>query len=466
MKAAPVALALLSVAGCAFRVEGVDLDLGPDVDLQLVEVADLSGTGDLRPDQADGATPCDPGGADDQCSADQQSILRCLPDGSGYASTSCDYGCVATGGVPHCARLEPSGVAQASDCETATAMPTITSNLLFNTDDGSISGGLTRAPGEGVKNGISFRVATQATGPNVGVFGFAGLTLAQGIVVHARGAAALSIVSSGDVVINGTVDLQDACTATTLSAGAGAGGSADTSGSGSGGGGAGGTDAGGKSSGAGGGGHGDVGGGGGATMLAGGRAGSAFGDLTVEPLTLEGGGGGGGAGGAGGNGGGAFQVAVNGTLTVKGTIHAGGCGGGGGGASGSGGGGGAGGAILLEAAHVVLVGGSVLAANGGGGGGGGSGATAGGKATAGIGVASGGSGAAQGGSGGAVGSTAGKTPSPGTKLAGGGGGAVGRIVIKTRDGNVDDQGSIWSPRLADVNAGGASPASLGSAIFQ
>jgi hypothetical protein len=462
-----IALVALVVAGCAFHIESVDVDVAADRDLQEPAAADLASAVDQLSDgAADGATACDPGGTDDQCSADQQSILRCRADGSGFAATVCDYGCTVLGGYPHCARLEPSGVAQGSDCETAAASPTITSNVLLNTDDGSIVGGLNRSPGEGLKNGIFFRLATQGAGPKVGIFGFAGLTTAQGIVVHARGAAALAIVSSADVSLSGTIDLQDGCSTATLPAGAGAGGTA-TDGGGTGAGGLGSTDIGGKSSGGGGGGHGDVGGAGGASMVAAGRAGAMFGDLSVEPLVLEGGGGGGagGAGGAGGNGGGALQIAVNGTLTLKGTIHAGGCGGDGGGASGSGGGGGAGGAILLEAAHVVMVGGSVVAANGGGGGAGG-GTGAGADATASNGPAAGGSGVAQGGSGGATGSTAGKTAPTGTKLSGGGGGAVGRIVIKTRDGSVDDQGAVWSPALGDVNAAGKSPSALVRAAFQ
>src|SRR5438105_1813807 len=130
-------------------------------------------------------------------------------DGSGFNATTCDYGCSAQGGAAHCARLEPSGAAQAGDAETAGAMPTITSNVLFNTDDGSITGGLTRPAGEGLKSGVFFRSATQVTGPKVGVFGFAGLTVAQGVVVHARGGAALAVVTSGDVNVAGTIDLQD-----------------------------------------------------------------------------------------------------------------------------------------------------------------------------------------------------------------------------------------------------------------
>src|SRR5262249_11756360 len=160
-------------------------ELEPDPDLSQPVAEDLAKAADLGVDGADGASICDPNGTQNHCSADQQSLLSCRADGTSFTATSCDQGCTILGGVPHCARLQPSGAVQASDWEAAGAAPTITSNVLFNTDDGSISGGLTRPAGEGLKSGIFFRLATQTMGPKVGIFGFAGLNVAQGVVVHA-----------------------------------------------------------------------------------------------------------------------------------------------------------------------------------------------------------------------------------------------------------------------------------------
>jgi hypothetical protein len=451
-----VALLAVLLSACSFNVEGIEVVLEPD--LAVGERPDLRAI--------DIATLCDPQGADDSCSVDHSSVLRCRSDGSGYEAVACTHGCGLTTQGARCLNLEPSGAVQASDYEIATATPTITSNVVFNTDDGSISGGLNRAAGSGLISGIYYRQGDQGAGaPKVGVFGFAALDVAPGVVIRASGRSAFAIVSSGNMTVAGTFDLQGDCAAGP-SAGAGAGGVAGNGG-GMGGGQAGNVGSGGKSSGGGGAGHGDVGGSGGSTMVSGGSAGLPFGQLKTEPVVLQGGGGGGagGSGGAGGNGGGALQIAVNGTLTVKGTLHAGGCGGAAGGAAGSGGGGGAGGTILLEGAAVVLASGAVLAANGGGGGSGGGGAAGAPAAASGT-PASGGAGSAPGASGGAAGSTAGKTALAGTKLAGGGGGGVGRIAVKSLAGTVDDQGASWSPSLADVNASGESPAIVGPAVFQ
>jgi hypothetical protein len=449
-----VARLALLLSACSFRVAGID-DF-PASDLSLPDL--IEPPADLKLGEVDAATNCDPQGSANHCSTDQASVLECRPDGSGFLSVSCSHGCGVVLGVAGCLDLEPSGVAAAADYRVANANPTITSNVVFNTDDGSITGGLVRPAGTGIKNGISYRQANQGSGVvSVGIFGFAGLTVGAGVVVRAHGSSALAVVSSGDVLIAGTLDLQDDCLPGTPAAGGGAPG---TSGGGAGAPGA-------KSSGGGGGGHGDVGGAGGASSVAGGSAGAPFGPLEANPLVLQGGGGGGagGSGGAGGNGGGAVQLASNGKLTLTGVVHAGGCGGLGGGAGGSGGGGGAGGAILFEAAEVVLAASSVVAANGGGGGAGGSN-SAGAKATATTTAATGGAGATPGGSGGAKGSTSGKTAPPGSKLSGGGGGAAGRIAIKTQSGSVDDRGAVWSPSLKDLSGAGEPLDVVGAASFE
>ncbi|MEO8706215.1 MAG: hypothetical protein ABI867_39660 [Kofleriaceae bacterium] len=133
----------------------------------------------------------------------------------------------------------------------------------------------------------------------------------------------------------------------------------------------------------GGGGFGDAGGrgGGGNGQNSGGAGGLA---QTAAPLLsggcngASGGNGQGTSAGPGGLGGGAIQLTALESITVNGTIHAGGGGGKGAlGTDGGGGGGGAGGMIGLESTTITLVGTTTLAANGGGGGGGSGGGAAG-----------------------------------------------------------------------------------------
>jgi hypothetical protein len=452
------------------------LDAAPS-DLPAV---DLMTTPDARgEDAADASSGCDPDGTDDHCSPDNQSFLSCQGDGRGFNVRACPFGCGTQGGMPHCLNLEPSGVVQASDYAGAAATPTVTSDVVFNTDDGSITGGLTRAAGSGLKSAISYRQATQPnTNVKVGIFGFTGLTVAAGVVMRARGSSAFAIAASNQVEIAGTLNLQD-CGGPMRSAAASAGGAApgmlDGGGTGAGLGGATMMMMGNLSSGGGGAGYGDIGGRGGASTLSGGAGGQLFGDLTTEPLLLiggSGGGAGGGGSGGGGAGGGAVQIAVDGVFTLSGTIQAGGCGGRQGGGMGSGGGGGAGGSILLEAATVVFAGGSVVVANGGGGGAGGTGdpTTAGANGSVTASPAAGGTGGNSGGSGGAGGArgaTAGvAATTSGTKPAGGGGGGVGRIAIKTLDGTYLDQGATLSPDAGDFNMAGKRPTTVTRAQFQ
>jgi hypothetical protein len=465
-------MATIALSGCNFEVAGIDVGVDAGVGDGAV-VRDFAASVDLER-SPDLRSFCDPAGGDDHCSSDDQSVLACRSDGSGFDTVMCSLGCGTQSGRARCLALEPSGVVQASDYATATATPTITSDVLINTDDGSITGGLTRAAGSGVVSGIFYRGTAK-----VGVFGFASLDVAPGVRVRARGASALGIVASKQITISGTLDLQDDCAAGIRSAGAGAGGVAGAlMGGGAGGGGAGGTMPPNRSSGGGGGGFGDAGGRGGTSTLMGGAAGTIYGDLITEPVALVGGSGGGVGGGAGGpmaiggnggNGGGAVQIAVNGSLTIVGTIQAGGCGGRGG-MGGSGGGGGAGGAILLEAVTIALGGGSALVANGGGGGGTGGFSANGGNGATSTTAAAGGSagpGAGAGAVGGVAGSLAGHdAASTSSQPAGGGGGGVGRIALKTRDGTIQGQGGVLSPGLADQSSAGKAVTTVSTAAFE
>jgi hypothetical protein len=275
--------------------------------------------------------------------------------------------------------------------------------------------------------------------------------LAAGMTFNTIGVLPLLVVTDGDIVVDGTVNLlptpfheADCGTLdgnTSAFSGAGAAG----------------------------GGHGAAGGGGGENGdgdTTGQIGGVGHGDPTLIPLTVGCAGGVGGAGGAmnhgghGGFGGGAIELAAQTKIKINGRVMAGGGGGGAGGASvmnaggctgnvacaGGGGGGGAGGGILLEAPEVDVPIAALICAGGGGGGEGGDSAQAGvgqsgsdGTCIAGFGGAS-----TRAGGDGGNGSIAGPAPKglDGTIGAvppnggGGGGGAPGRIRIHTTTSTV------------------------------
>lgn len=383
---------------------------------------------------------------------------------------SCDGCLLGCGGVPmHCLAFAPAGPVQPGDYGQAGLQPLVlSSDTTFNTDDGSITGGLTRAAGAGVQTGISFRQATQGNGAtNVGVFGFAMLTIADGVTVSFTGDSAVAFASAGDVSVVGTINAVGLCIAGVGGPGGGRGGATGADGGGPGRGGRGGGTAD-KASGGGGGGYGHNGGrgGNGSGATSGGTAGPSVGDLTADPLSLQGGSGGGGGGGPngptegmGGGGGGAFQLSVNGQLSVSGVVRAGGCFGGGGGQQAGGGGGGSGGALVLDAIGVSLLPGAILAVNGAGGGGGDQG-DPGGSGLLGLTAAIGGAGnngGSNGGAGGVGGSSVGQNGADtggGSKNAGGGGGACGRIGFRTASGMIVNQAAVVSPLVTDQNLAG------------
>ncbi len=427
----------------------------------------------------DGGGGCDPTGVEDRCSADRKSVLVCRADGSGFDTQQCHSTCGDTGAPAHCLELQPSGSADLTDY-SGTANVTLSADTVFDTDSGAITGGFTRPAGAGAMAGVGFRSISQpGSTVRIGVFGFAGLTVAQGATITLAGKSPLAIVSSADVLIAGTLNLQGDCNLPPTGGG-GTGGRSDVN-NGDGLGTRGGRSGGGAAnaaSGGGGGGGGDNGGrGGNSGATAGGAGGVAYGDLTTEPLLLVGGSGGG-AGGAGmapttggfgGNGGGAVQIAVDGALKVSGMLHAGGCGGRAGAAQAGGGGGGSGGAILLEAITIDLAATATLATNGGGGGGGDAGGAGGNGgpnanfATAGTAANAG----TAGGSGGATGRLTGANGADGAaKNCGGGGGASGRIALKTAAGTITDEGSTLSPTANDRTAAMQPVLTVGRAAFE
>ena len=195
----------------------------------------------------------------------------------------------------------------------------------------------------------------------------------------------------------------------------------------------------------------------------GGLGGAPVSNVTLVPLWggSRGGSGGGGGGAAGGSGGGALELVACGTLTVAGTINAGGAGGSGGqpisGPIG-GGGGGAGGGILLEGDNVMITG--EINANGGGGGGGGTTSAAGLAGSAGgdsllaaAGGPAAGSSAGHGGSGGngLTSPLPGGNASSSSGAAGGGGGAPGAVRINACTSMSSDASLISPPATAGNN---------------
>jgi hypothetical protein len=433
---------------------------------------------DATPMQPD-ATPCVV-----EC-IDPNTIRDCSM-GSPGEPRGCNLGCVMTGsGDDHCATQIVSndpladahviGVPATADLIVDAIaddppMSFYTHWEIF-TDTGQIFDANTdttwRAAGTGVDalTGVAYYDAL----PGIGVFVFDSVAIEEGARLWVYGSRALLIISLGDVVVNGVIDVTAGVSpdGTTVSMHyPGPGGFAGGVGSG-------------DSDGCAGGGHGDegsgastdeTGGGGGALAVgrngapggdgagelggAGGVPGASCPSATVVPLEGGSGGGAGGgtssSGGMGGGGGGAVQITSFTSIDVamsspsaQAGVWAGGQGGQAGGSSNGGGGGGSGGAILLEAPVVSLGAGAFLAANGGGGGAGAStGATANGSlggtglipAPGGIGTRAGGAGGA-----GTTDPTAGVGGGDGT---GGGGGAAGIIAVLSLDATV---GGLVSP---------------------
>jgi hypothetical protein len=306
-------------------------------------------------------------------------LAVCNEAGTAYAGQTCSVGCSSANGA-HCLVLYPSPPIATADLTVPNvqAVAIGPGMTIFNTNDGSISGVLTRAANAlnsdvEVIAGIGFhQVGT------TGIWSLGDTTIASGATLRILGLNAAAIVSSGNLAVHGVIDARPAdgsgnvCPeAASAGPGAGTGGvgcmscgpGGDYGAWGNGpGGGAGYTD-GPQSAGphieGGGAGHAGPGGAGdnGAFATSGGASYDAGG----------GSGGGAGAGGGGGGGGGFVTLVAGYAITIgDGTalegVNAGGCGGWGGG------GGGSGGTIVLEAPFVQLQALGTLAANGGSGG--------------------------------------------------------------------------------------------------
>jgi hypothetical protein len=415
---------------------------------------------------ADDATPPDAGGeggsgcveGHTQCSGPV--LQRCV-SGQFQQVEVCGLGCKAD--EQRCYTFVAANVADGTlegvgtDLDLSTP-GTITLNVTTGVlSTGAIPTGVevsTEAQGAGVPELFVLRVRDFVVGPNTRL--------------SVSGTRALVVVASGEINIEGILEVS----AAGASGGPGGHGGGDRSAAGAGaGGGSGGasggtlaTDSGGGS----GGGSGAVGGSGGvggSVGPAGGGAGTT--DRTLHPLFGgSGGGGGAGEGDAGGGGGGAVQLSAARRIQLSGSIIAVGAGGGRGLAPivsdfGAGSGGGGGGAVLLEAPEVVVTGSIAL----GGGGGGGAGGSPNGvnlyDGAAGLpgqpnGVAAAGGGAGvtsegRGGNGGSIGAVA-QPGGSGDYNGGGGGGGVGRALFATYTGHATLSAGLSPVESAGVTA--------------
>jgi hypothetical protein len=450
-------LALLAavLCGCSFDRNGVaPIDGGGGVpDAPSADAGPDASTIDAGPPDA---TPCVP------ACTDPTHLDTCAV---GQPPTECLLGCqVVDAAGDHCRVLDPSNGISVDQLNGVTAALVVPPDTVFvaSTDSGEIRHGATivRAAGPNVVSGIGFYIVG-----GEGIFAVKSLEVGNKGTLVGVGGNALGLLSAGDVVVHGIIDVSAGCrdangaATDDVSCGGPGGGDGATSqpsiASGCAPGADGASNTGpGPETGGGGGGFQDNGApGGNATPTAGGAGGVTGPSCSPEALAPMKGGSGGGQGGGemalfggqGGGGGGGVQISSLTQITIEkdsgdvGMILAAGGGGAGGGASFGGGGGGSGGAILIEAPRVV-VSGAVVAANGGGGGQG-NGVVAGQNGTASKDAAKGGGGTADGhgGNGGALSSPMGK-PSPGFGNligsfdgTGGGGGAVGRIRINAVD---------------------------------
>jgi hypothetical protein len=332
---------------------------------------------------------CTPGSS--TCNDDASAYAVCDDAGEAYVSTGCLVGCSTDGGA-HCLTLYPSPPVSTTDLTVAgvEAITLGTGTTIFNTNDGSITGGLTRSPNAlntavEVKDGIAFHQSG-----TTGIWSFGDLTIPNGATLKILGLNAAALVSNGTLLVDGVIDARPMDGSGNLcpdsgSAGPGAyaggstcncgpGGDYGAAGAGPGGGMGGQTGPGISPATLGGGaGHAAVGGTGGlssgGTIIFTTSGGAAY-DAATHDAAAGGSGGGesvSGGLGLGGGGGGvvtlvaAYVISIGDGLAVEG-VNAGGCGGW------SGGGGGSGGTVLLEAPFVQLGAKSTLAANGGSGG--------------------------------------------------------------------------------------------------
>lgn len=451
-------LALAMLAGCSLDLTGrASFDSGaatPDADAGRDADADAGRDGGLRDAGRDTGDARADSGCVDGARVCEDDVLRECASGDLVMIELCSAGC--DDDDPRCLVMVPANVDEPMLLDEGGAdvvLGIAGSPWSIDTDTGAIVGAdatvvRDAAEGEGMgASGIGFHVQPQVVGaPELAIFTVRSLVVEADVLVTGRGGRSLVVLASGDVAIEGVIDVGAALDGNLRSAGPGGSTGAEARAS------AGGPGSGERGqeefalqSGGGGGGHGGRGGDGGdSTDLVRTVRGGTGGDDYVGTEPLRGGGGGGGGasrdrGGVGGGGGGGLQISARGTLRLGPGAVVRSPGAGGGGASaigGAGGGGGAGGSVVLEATTLVVEG--RVAANGGGGGAGreGLGTHDGARGGDGADRAPGGEGpgliTGDGGGGGAGDDASGTQPARDNNPGGGGGGA-GRVLLRSRD---------------------------------
>ncbi len=425
---------VLAATGCPHELNRTTTDLG------------------LSPDTARLRDKGDPPVVD-KGKEDQRPVDSLPADGSGKpdlgpcAGMGCTMGCLDA--VKRCRRLNPTGMNTrlVHDQVTAKLVTSTADQVIINTNVGLITQGATilrPASQQGVVNGIYWNIVKQKAGyPDLSFFAFKSVSVIKGSSLSFTGLRVPAIYAAAGINIAGQVMLPVSYTTGGPGGYNGGGATGKAAAPCHGGGGTQGKGNDNWAYGGGGGGRKGKGGAGGYGGTNGGVGGAAKGAADLSPLYggCGGGAGGGqtsgplgvvGVGGRGGGGGGALQLASSTTITVSGTINAGGAGGGGASSMGGGGGGGSGGALLLEGGVITITG--KVAANGGAGGGGAS------KTTKGLGGQPGlldkkgasggyGVGGGYGGTGGNYTSSNGASGKIGAPASGGGGGGVGHIRL-------------------------------------
>ncbi len=455
-------LLIVLVSACGFAPIGTatagsdgDADGDSDGDADGDSDGDADGDSDGDADgDSDGDTDADADADIDEPPSCVEGNWRCIEDqaercvgGFWTIEQVCHLGCHGT--APRCARFIPSNIT-AEDLESAAGDVTVPTTVDIDT---TTCAGLAGATAAIVMDDSSRRLCVLSMGT---------LHVTRSGILRARGRNPLVLAVRGDVVIDGTLDVNAVGSEEGPGGGAGGAGDADAPGVL---GGLGGDCANTGDIGGSGGANGGFGGNGGG-VSSGGPCGVSIGASAVpasDPPALLGGGGGGGGetgdgsgGGAGGGGGGALQISSGAAIHLSSTALIAANGGGGlGGARFSGGGGaGAGGTIILEG-PVVLIDGRVVANGGGGGGcgdgvGGSDGDDGYNDATRSQGGAAGPPEVGHGADGGAAAFADGDDAPTGIWNGGGGGGGVGRIYLRALAGGISYGSATLSPTDFDA----------------
>lgn len=451
----PLALLALPALACSFTPPGISGGSNGGDDAGTTAPIDAP----VAPDAS---------GCSDECIMDNGDAFVCDAQGN---TTFCPVGCDDSGDAARCLQLTPSNGVAPDFAMITSGLTVASGTVTIDTDTGRIAdqdGAEIRPAGAGVLAGIRYEEVSTPRALLV----VDSLTVESGATLRPFGDRALIVLSRGDAIVRGLINVGGGCDdSDEPGCGGPGGGDGATSllpAQGCAPGQSGGAGVGIPESGAGGGGLGRAGRRGGFTTstLPGAGGNPAFSvtcpDETLEPL--RGGSGGGRGGGTnptqvrdGGGGGGGFQLTSQSSIQLfaGAEIWAGGAGGGPSREAVNGGsGGGSGGAILLEAPLISAPSGALITANGGGGGGGGVTAGFGSEGSHSLDLAPGG-GQGGGGGGGGPGGAANGAAGNGIDAfdgSGGGGGGVGIIRFNTHDtGSISAGDATVSPAATEGN---------------